>query len=502
MRLLTSFLRVLSARFFHLQRSFFGRFTRRRKNQSVQLGGRAPGGQWWSDDPRWFPGGAPPREHNAIAPLIDGEAAFAALAAAIRGARHYVYVAGWALTPAFALRRALAGASDENLLLQALAEASERVPVKVLVWSGATMLFQPTRSDAEQARQELLAAAPRLDCRLDDHFRPTHCHHQKAVVVDGQVGFAGGLDLTTLAGDRWDRAGHPLRFGRNWHDVMLQVHGEAVADIERNFTQRWAEVTGETALPHQPPRIEPGWHTPCQVVRTIPRGDYRFAPDGEFGIAHAYLAAIARARRFIYLENQYLWSPEIVDALGAALRRNDDDFRILIVLPARADMGKYDNDKHVELLQKADDGRGRFSAYALYTGGAATGAHGFFYRPVYVHAKVGIIDDEWYTVGSANLNGRGLATDSELNVQAFDPAGARALRLALWAEHLGLAQDDLAALDPAEVMRQLWPRRAAAVRQRVKRRRGFLPALAYPYPTDRQPGIWLLQEAQALLEEL
>jgi phosphatidylserine/phosphatidylglycerophosphate/cardiolipin synthase-like enzyme len=502
MSLLTSFLRVLSARVFHLERAFAGRFVRRRTNKDVRQGGRAPGGQWWSDDPRWFPGGTPPRERNAITPLIDGEPAFAALEAAIRGARHYVYVAGWALTPAFALRRALAGAGDDDLLLKALAEASERVPVKVLVWSGATLFFAPTRRSVEQARDELLAVAPHLDCRLDDHCRPLHCHHQKAVVVDGQVAFAGGLDLTTLEGDRWDRMGHPLRFGRNWHDVTLQVRGAAVADIERNFTQRWAEVTGETALPHQPPVVEPGWRTPCQVVRTIPRGDYRFAPDGEFGIAHAYLAAIARARRFIYLENQYLWSREIVDALVAALRRNDDDFRILLVLPARADLGKFDNDKHVELLQQADGGRGRFSAYALYTGGAATGPTGFFYRPVYVHAKVGIVDDEWYTVGSANLNGRGLATDSELNVQALDPPGARALRLALWAEHLGLSPDDLAALDPTDVMRRLWPQRAAAVRQRVQRRRGFLPALAYPYPTDRQPGIWLLQEAQALLEEL
>jgi phosphatidylserine/phosphatidylglycerophosphate/cardiolipin synthase-like enzyme len=321
--------------------------------------------------------------------------------------------------------------------------------------------------------------------------------------VDGQVGFVGGLDPTTLEGDRWDLPGHPLRFGRNWHDVTLRLRGEAVADLEAGFAQRWGAVTGERDLPRRAPELDPAWQTPCQIVRTIPRGVYAFARRGEYGIAHAYLAALARAKRFVYLENQYLWSPEIVDALAGALRRNAAGrFRVVLVLPAAADYGKPDNDRQVARLRAADGGRGLFHAYALYSGGAASGPLGFSYRPVYVHSKVAIVDDEWYTVGSANLNRRGLATDTELNAHALDPEGARALRLRLWAEHLGATRDELASLDPLDAIDTLWPERAAAVQATVARRWGVLPALVHPYQTGHSPGARLLQELQTLTEGL
>ena len=73
-----------------------------------------------------------------------------------------------------------------------LAKVSERVPVKVLVWAGSTMLFQPSKEMTKKAREELLRDAPRIDIRLDGTARPTHCHHQKVLVVDGQVGFVAG----------------------------------------------------------------------------------------------------------------------------------------------------------------------------------------------------------------------------------------------------------------------------------------------------------------------
>ncbi len=490
---------------FRFPRFLVGRLFRRRPHRHIKgrkPGGRMPPGQWWSGDDRWYERSFPPRRHNRLTPLIDGEEAFDAMLQAIREAEHYVYIAAWALTPSFALRRRQLPPPPDELLTAVLADVSSRVTVKILAWDGATLFFQPTRRFTRRARDELLAAAPRIDCRLDGTAWPTHSHHQKATVVDGRIGFIGGLDLTTLEGDRWDTPGHPLRFGRNWHDVMLQIEGEAVADLEANFAQRWAAVTGERDLPHCDPVVEPGWRTPCQIIRTIPRWTYRFALRGDFGIADAYRDAIARARRFIYLENQYLWSPEIVDALAAALERNrDGHFRIVVVLPARADFGKYDNDKQIERLREIDGGRGQFHAFSLYSSGPATGPHGFGFVPIYVHAKIAIIDDEWYTVGSANLNRRGLATDSEINAHTIDPAGARALRLRLWAEHLRATEEELAA-DPVVLIDTLWRERAARVEELVRRRQGFLPALVHPYQTGRVPGVWILQELQGLAEGL
>lgn len=496
--------RYLLRRFFRPER-FMPSKARRRRHRRIRVrhSRYTPQGQWWSNDRRWYWGGCPPRQHNQLTPLIDGQAAFDAMLKAIKEAQHYVYIAGFALTPAFALDRPQSLPSADGLLIDVLAKVSQRIPVKILVWGGSLFFFQPTKRMVAEARDILREMAPDLDCRLDPTARATHAHHQKALVVDGQVGFVGGLDLTTLEGDRWDLPRHPLRFGRGWHDVALQVRGEAVADIEANFVQRWEAVTGERDLPRRDPEIAPDWHTPCQISRTIPRFTYRFARWGEYGIAHAYLTAIGRARRFIYIENQYLWAPEIVEALIKAMDRNDPArFRIVVVLPAEADFGKFDNDKQIDRLREADKGRGIFHAYSLYSGGAASGPLGFGYRPVYVHSKVAIIDDEWLTVGSANLNGRGLATDSEMNVQAIDKDVARGLRLELWAEHLGSTVEELQDRDPIATIDDLWRERAKAVEEILDRKWGVLPALAHPYEVGRMPGSWLLREVQGFLEGL
>src|SRR6185312_2851510 len=96
--------------------------------------------------------------------------------------------------------------------------------------------------------------------------------------------------------------------------------------------------------------------------------NYPFAPQGEYGIAWAYRQAFSRARRFIYLENQYLWAPAVLNELIAALRRVDDPgFRIVLLLPAHPNIGKRDTDRHLEQLLEADGGQGRVRIFSLYT---------------------------------------------------------------------------------------------------------------------------------------
>lgn len=495
----------LASRLFRFPRFALGRGSRRRRHRHVALQERrvVEISEWWGADPRWCAEGSPPRRHNTVTALIDGEAAFSAVLTAISQARHYVYIVGWALTPAFAMARPPQGESSPGTLSGTLKDASERLPVKVLVWRGSSLLFQPSVHVTEQGCAELKKAAPAIEVALDGTSRPTHCHHQKAIVVDGQVAFVGGLDLTTLDVDRWDVPGHPLRYGLNWHDVMLQLRGEAVRDVEQNFIDRWGAVTGEGRLPRREPEVDPSWTVPVQVVRTIPKRVYSFARRGEFSIAHSYLAAIGRAKRFIYLENQYLWAREIVEVLTHAMNANAGSlFRIVLVLPARADLGKFDNDKHVQELRDADNGRGMFHAYSLYSGGPAAGLRGFRFRQIYVHSKVAVIDDEWYSIGSANLNRRGLATDSEMNVQVVDPAGARDLRLRLWSEHLRVPVRDLVGHDPIATIDSLWTSRAKLVKEAMRQQTGYLPASVHPYESGRLPGSWFLQEAQAVLEGL
>jgi len=453
---------------------------------------------------RWYPLGTPPRRHNRVTPLIDGQAYFSALQEALAHAEHYVYISGWCLTPDIPLAREDRPALQATQLLTLLAAAAARVPVRVLLWSGAGLLFQPTRQTMKAVQTQIQTQGHGdLICRLDNTARFSHCHHQKAVVIDGRVAFVGGIDLTTFGGDRWDTPRHPLRLGLNWHDVMLQIEGEAVADVERNFRERWRAVAGPAPLPHHAPVWERGWTMPVQILRTIPRRTYAFARHGEFGIRHAYRHALRQARRLIYLENQYLWSPEIRDILRAALETPPAAaFRILIVLPAAAEDGEADNDKHVDELLAADKGRGILSVYSTYTSGVAGGEHPFTYKPIYVHAKVAIVDDEWLTVGSANLNDRSLYTDSEINAAVRDAGLARRLRADLWAEHLGMAPAEVAAADPIALIDGVWRTRATANAAIIAQGDRPLPNAVHLYHVHHKPGAVALAETEALLFDL
>jgi len=464
---------------------------------------QAPVDAWWGGEARWFPGDTPPRQHNRVTALVDGECYFAELCAAIRQAEHYVYVAGWCLTPNMPLQRADRQELVEHQIVAVLSAAAQRVPVRVLLWAGARALFQPETLTMLEVQKEMQEqGSGDLQCRLDYSAIASHCHHQKAVVIDGQVAFVGGLDLTMLAADRWDTPQHPLRVGPNWHDVQVCIEGEAVADVEANFRQRWEATTGDKGLPHREPRAEPDWQTPLQIVRTLHSNTYAFAPDGMRGIEHAYRQVIRGARRLIYLENQYLWSDEIVDDLIALVQHPPTpEFRIVIVLPLRAADGKWDNDQRVETLRAADRAGRVVSIYSLYASGPSSGKKAFHYRPIYVHAKVAVVDDEWVLVGSANINLRGFETDSELDAFIHDAEFARALRVRLWAEHLARAEEQVAALPPAHVVDALWKSQAEENARLMAEERRPLNGSVMQYQVGHIPGAWLLEAFQALTLE-
>jgi len=453
---------------------------------------------WWGDDSRWYPGGAPPRTHNRVTPLIDGEAFFGALCEALMQAKSYVYIAGWCLTPYVPLRRETPEDMVHTRLLDLLADAAQRLPVRVLLWAGAPALIHPSTRTMKRVEAIMNRQGGDLVCRLDTTARLTHCHHQKAIVVDGRLAFVGGMDLTTFAGDRWDGPKHGLRADENWHDVTLLLEGEAVGDVEHNFRERWEAVTGDRALPSDVAAPDPSWQTPVQVVRTIPRNLYHFAPRGEFGIHHAYVEAIRAAKAFIYLETQYLWSPDIMDALSQVIKdRNPASFRVIVVLPARATSGKWDNDQHVERLRSVDAGRGVFEAYSLYSSGPTKGESAFSYRPIYVHAKVAIIDDEWLTVGSANLNNRGMVTDSELNLVVRDPQVARALRIDLWSEHLGIPRDEVEEAGSVALIDSVWKEKAASNARVSRKGERPLESSVHRYQAGLSPGALILDKLEA-----
>jgi phosphatidylserine/phosphatidylglycerophosphate/cardiolipin synthase-like enzyme len=289
-----------------------------------------------------------------------------------------------------------------------------------------------------------------------------HCHHEKLVIVDDEVAFVGGIDLTTLAGDRWDHRHHPSRAPAiGWHDASTRLHGPIVRDVAAHFALRWEAVTREAL---ELPDPLPVGETTVQLVRTMPEHAYRALPRGEFSVLEAYMRALRSARSLIYLENQFLWSPEVVSVLEDKLRDPPtDDFRVVVLLPARANNGADDPRGMLGRLVAADDGGRRLLAATIQS---RTGERS---GPLYVHAKIGIVDDAWLAVGSANLNEHSLFNDTEVDVVTCDAALARDTRLRLWAEHLERDRDAVSG-DPARVVDELW--RPIASEQLERRRRG------------------------------
>jgi phosphatidylserine/phosphatidylglycerophosphate/cardiolipin synthase-like enzyme len=404
----------------------------------------------------WAAGGAPVRHGSTVEILVDGAEALPRIAEELGRARSHVHLAGWHFEPDFALTR-----GDEPAVLQTLlADLASRIPVRVLAWAGAPLpLFRPSRREARRIRGRFLAGT-QVAWALDSKERPLHCHHEKTIVIDDRVAFVGGIDLTSESGDRFDSSAHVARGKVGWHDVAARVTGPAVADVAEHFRMRWHEVTGETLAPVS---VAPATGDDAvQIVRTVPERIYSVIPGGDFGILESYVRALRSARDLIYLENQFLWSPEITAILRDKLRRPPTDrFRLLIVLPSTPNTGADDTRGSLAELIESDAGAGRLLACTLYARQDDRA------DPVYVHAKVGIVDDRWLTLGSANLNDHSLFNDTEMNLVTHDPRLAQETRLRLWAEHLELPVSDVRG-DPASVVDDRWKPISAEQLQRMQ----------------------------------
>ena len=393
----------------------------------------------------WAAGSPPPRPGNSVEVLIDGKDAFSAMADAIRGARSHVHVAGWHALPDFALRRD----GQATKLYDLLETAARAAEVRLLLWAGApvppplTPSRRLVRASAQQfGRQGDIAVA------LDARERLLHCHHEKVLVVDDEVAFVGGLDFTRLGGDRLDDRAHRERGSTGWHDVATRLRGPVVADVAHHFSMRWAEVTRSSLAKSDAPAGS--GDVTAQIVRTIPEKIYEAVPRGDFRILETFLGMLRSAQRFIYLENQFLWSSEIVRILADKLRDPpSEDFRLLLLLPAKPSTGSDDTLGQLAVLAEADEGRNRFQACTLYASGGREPS------PIYVHAKVTVIDDRWLMIGSANLNNHSLFNDTEVNVVVEDPDLARSTRQRLWAEHLECSHEEVQA-EVADLYEEKW----------------------------------------------
>ena len=425
-------------------------------------------------------------EGSLAEPLVHGRTYFDRLATEVEacGQGDYVFFTDWRGDPDQLVR------DDGPTLAELFCTAAERgVVVKGLMWRSHLDKLQYSEEENRHLGEAIEKAGGEV--LLDQRVRFGGSHHQKLVVIrhpaapERDVAFVGGIDLCHSRRDDENHLGDEQavkmspRYGKHppWHDIQLLLRGPIVDALDTTFRERWKDsapldVLSPIAwlkdklkgadlepdpLPDQPP-VPPtcGPHA-VQPLRTYPDAHfaYDFAPHGERSIAKGYTKAIKRAQRLIYLEDQYLWSKQAADLFSAALR-NSPELHIIAVVPRFPDVdgrlalppNQIGRSQAIEACRRAGPDRVHVFDVENHVG-----------TPVYVHAKVCVVDDVWACVGSDNFNRRSWTHDSELSCAVMDdtrderepsdPAGrgdgarvfARELRLRMLREHLDRAAD-------------------------------------------------------------
>jgi phosphatidylserine/phosphatidylglycerophosphate/cardiolipin synthase-like enzyme len=456
-----------------------------RGNEATEIDRRHPDGAAWTTG-------------NRVETLVHGATYFRRLLEAVGELRagDQLFFTDWRGDP----DQRLGDGSDAEIGAVLSAAAHGGVSVKGLLWRSHADRLGFSAKENRHLGSVVNAAGGEV--LIDQRVRLGGSHHQKLVVIrhgDGRtadIAFVGGIDLCHSRRDDAEHLGDPQRqpmskvYGTTppWHDVQVVIEGPAVGDLDFTFRERWDDrsplsrdpvgimhdllrhthrrASTLPPMPADPPAR--GSHS-VQVLRTYARrhGGYPFAPEGERSIARGYRKALRRARRLIYIEDQFLWSTVVMKPFVEALISNPA-LSLIAVVPRYFDQGS------TLTLRPNQVGREQAVQALVDAGGdrvAIFDVENLEGVPVYVHAKVCVIDDVWTSVGSDNFNRRSWTHDSEIACAVMDevrdgreptdPAGlgdgarkyARDLRLQLWREHLGRADgDDRDLLDPLEAV--------------------------------------------------
>jgi phospholipase D1/2 len=394
---------------------------------------------------------------DRFALIVDAAEYFALAKAAMLKARRSILLVGWD----FDLRIDLTPRVDQDnepdqlgRFMKKLIRRRPELEIFILKWDMA-IVYTLSRQFVPLLALDLIASG-RTHLRFDSTHPWTAAHHQKIVVIDDALAFCGGIDMTT---DRWDTRDHcpndPRRTRpdgsryKPWHDATAAVDGAAARALGDLARQRWRFATGER-LPvvDRPESLWPEGLEPqlrnvdVGIARTMP--PYSGRPEVR-EVESLYLNAIRSATKSIYLESQYFASARISDALAERLREPDGP-EVLVINPRTTEgwleqetMGVA-RDLCLKSMISADK-FGRFRMY--YPVNEAS-------QPIYVHAKILVIDDRLIRVGSSNINNRSMGFDSESDLAIEAAEGDWATRTAIMrmrndliAEHLDVHLDEL-----------------------------------------------------------
>ncbi len=407
--------------------------------------------------------------------LIDVADYFAAFAAVAEAAQRSIRIIGWDFNGSVVLRRSRGTPDRGETLGDFLLRLVERHPdleIHILAWD-FSVVYAPEREFLPRYRMDW-RSHPRIHFELDANHSLGASHHQKIVVVDGEIAFVGGIDF---APSRWDTSAHrkkePRRVNpsgqsyRPFHDVQMMVDGEAAEIVSQLIDERWRAATGDD-LPAVESEGADLWPASVEVdLHDVQVGITRTHPDYGDGtdvreIEQLYFDCIERCERFLYLENQYFSAHEVGKRLAQRLAGDEAPELILVSRQSCSGwleeeiMGTLRSDL-MHRITRADRSQ-RFAAYHPVNGET----------PVDVHSKLMIVDDELLRVGSANLSNRsmGLDTECDLVIEAGGDSSVRSaiarVRHRLLADHLGKT--------PSEVEEAM--RRSGSMRRAIDDLRG------------------------------
>ena len=398
--------------------------------------------------------------------IIDAADYFSIMQAAMLKARYRILLIGWDFDTRIHLAEGRSwyqkGWKDKypkrlGSFIAWLTRHNKTLEIRILKWSFGFFKFAVRGS----MWMDLVrwARHRRIDFKFDRAHPVGGSHHQKIAVLDSSLAVCGGIDMTVK---RWDTRDHPPEgdyrktprgkpYGL-WHDATMMLEGKVAETLGLLGRDRWIKAGGTPLLPIKPPKqslwpegLEPMFeNVEVGIARTrAAHADWKELRE----IEALFLRHIRRAKRFIYAESQYFASRVIAEAI---LERMQEDRppEIVIVHPAHADgwleQQAMDHARAslVSCIEEADT-KHCFSLWTPYTDDT----------PIYVHAKIMIVDDEIVRIGSANMNNRSMGLDSECDVfiDAARPGNEhcadaiRNLRVDLLGEHVGMSVDEVAA---------------------------------------------------------
>nr|WP_205516793.1 cardiolipin synthase [Paenibacillus sp. SYP-B3998] len=322
--------------------------------------------------------GSPITPNNQVEVLADVDSAYASILAAIDQAQRHIHF------EFYTIRHDQTGKRFQEALIR---KAKEGVQVRI-IYDGIGSYHLSSRyiHKFKQAGIEIHPFLPPLIAFFDK--RMNYRNHRKIVVVDGLVGFTGGINI----GDEYLGGDPKLGF---WRDTHLKLLGDAVYYLQQTFLTDWLFVSGnrladDTLFPEHA-------EAAASMVQVISSG-----PDAHWdAIQEMFFAGIIAAKTRVFLTTPYfIPDPSIAMALKTAVISGVD---VRIILPYKADsrIVQYASRSYLSELMQA-------------------GVRFYLYKKGFIHAKVMLIDHLMGTVGTANMDMRSFFSNFELNAVMFN----------------------------------------------------------------------------------